>query len=424
MIISGRGFGQYRRVIGNTEDTLTLEKPWNVEPDCDHGIPGFGAVHRERVLRQPEQYAVPDVLLARQRGQRGGNASGRPRQGGRHGRARIEASSTRTALPGTSPGSIPIYYNMFSSGWMDGTALWLTNSGSKADNAHRGYSNFGNFMVGNRIRQPHTTRTGFHHQVPRDTAGISVSGGSGRAGTSHTIVADNFFGSTYTGIRVNPMARKTMVLRNEFDHVDEPIDDRGIRTVVKDNRLTGNHGSRGDPIPDVRSERDLPAWQPRPWKPAPSETVPPLVPRRCRLEVPRLGTAVHGLLGRRQRRAAVAVPAEPAAVVRDAERVRFQERASAQGGVLPALARAAPTALPRSSVPRRPSCWSVPTCSPELQQLGLNYAWNEKVSGRRLADLKPDTWLLMDCVGAHDWMVTNHYCGHLGKVNVLLPMEP
>ena len=33
MILSGRGFGQYRRILGNTKDTLTLQKPWNVQPD-------------------------------------------------------------------------------------------------------------------------------------------------------------------------------------------------------------------------------------------------------------------------------------------------------------------------------------------------------------------------------------------------------
>ena len=60
-----------------------------------------------------------------------------------------------------------------------------------------------------------------------------------------------------------------------------------------------------------------------------------------------------------------------------------------------------------------------PTCSLELKQLGLNYAWNEKISGQRLADLKPDTWLLMDCVGTHYWLVDSHNCGHRGKVNVL-----
>jgi len=85
---------------------------------------------------------------------------------------------------------------------------------------------------------PHPPAASMSHRIspsrpPRATPGISVSGGSGRPGTSHTIVSDNFFASTYTGIRIHPMARKTIGVRNEFDHVDEPIDDHGLRTVVQ-----------------------------------------------------------------------------------------------------------------------------------------------------------------------------------------------
>ena len=71
-----------------------------------------------------------------------------------------------------------------------------------------------------------------------------------------------------------------------------------------------------------------------------------------------------------------------------------------------------------------------PTCSPDLKRLGINYVWNEKINGRKLSDLTADTWLLMDCVAAHYWMVDNHHCGHRGKVNVLYadgtvkPMTP
>ena len=34
LLISGHGFGQYRRVTDNTRTTLTVEKPWNVVPDA------------------------------------------------------------------------------------------------------------------------------------------------------------------------------------------------------------------------------------------------------------------------------------------------------------------------------------------------------------------------------------------------------
>jgi prepilin-type processing-associated H-X9-DG protein len=62
-----------------------------------------------------------------------------------------------------------------------------------------------------------------------------------------------------------------------------------------------------------------------------------------------------------------------------------------------------------------------PTCSQELRGLGLNYVWNQKVGGRRLAEIKDpaNTWLLMDFVGTHDWMTRNEYCGHRRGVNIL-----
>ena len=96
---------------------------------------------------------------------------------------------------------------------MDGSALWLGTPGAHANNAHRGYPNFGNYVVGNRIRSPHSYRTGFNFVRPQAEAGISVGGGRGRAGTSHTIVAENFLTSTYKGISVADTARKTFLLR-------------------------------------------------------------------------------------------------------------------------------------------------------------------------------------------------------------------
>jgi prepilin-type processing-associated H-X9-DG protein len=65
--------------------------------------------------------------------------------------------------------------------------------------------------------------------------------------------------------------------------------------------------------------------------------------------------------------------------------------------------------------------FTCPTCSPDLQRFGLNYVWNQKLSGRKLSELKDPatTWLLMDFVGTHDYMLNNAYCGHRRGVNIL-----
>jgi prepilin-type processing-associated H-X9-DG protein len=84
------------------------------------------------------------------------------------------------------------------------------------------------------------------------------------------------------------------------------------------------------------------------------------------------------------------------------------------------------TALDADSLPvllgRKPGgLFICPTCSQELRGLGLNYVWNQKVGGKRLSEIKDpaNTWLLVDFVGAHDWMTSNGYCGHRRGVNIL-----
>ncbi len=66
--------------------------------------------------------------------------------------------------------------------------------------------------------------------------------------------------------------------------------------------------------------------------------------------------------------------------------------------------------------------WLVcPTCSTDFRRLGLTYVWNEKLSGKKPAEI-PDpanTWLVMDFVAVHPWMVTNRSCGHRGGVLAL-----
>ena len=419
LIVSGRGFGQYRRVISNTSDTLMVDYPWNVQPDSTteyvvspmfvenaffanlNNTPGRLSLWLDCVANLVEMH-------------RDDHAKGMDLWG--EDGSKVDEKGIATDLTRF----YPAYYNMFIKNWMDGSALWLGTPGAKANNAHRGYPNFGNFVAGNRIRQPHTYRTGFNWSKPHVTAGISVIGGSDRAGTSHTIVWDNFLASTYAGIAVDETARKTFILHNEFDHVEEPIDDRGACTVINENWLTGPRGSRGDSIPNVRSQQDWPAWQPQSWKPAPSETVSPLFHdvEALKLLVSESPYCIY-----------------PANI----ESIEAQKQCQEHLRQLSALLKEYDSTnghLPNAAFfPKSPSrsadslCVLLgvkaaellvcPTCSPELQQLGLNYAWNEKVSGRRLSGLPSDTWLLMDCVGAHYWLVDSHHCGHRGKVNVL-----
>jgi len=53
--------------------------------------------------------------------------------------------------------------------------------------------------------------------------------------------------------------------------------------------------------------------------------------------------------------------------------------------------------------------------------MGLNYIWNARLNGRKLAEIAEPgkTWLMMDFVVAGEWLCRNGIAGHRGAVNVL-----
>lgn len=422
LLTSGRGLGQYRRVTDNSATSLTVDPPWNVAPDATTEYvvaPQFVEnAFFANLNNTPCRMSLWLDCIANQVDMhRDDHAKGTDLWG-------EDASAVNEQGLGTGLSKFfPAWYNVFLNGWMDGTALWLGTPGAHPNNAHRGFPSFGNYVVGNRIRSPHQWRTGFNFVRPAAEAGITVGGGSGRAGTSHTIVADNFVASTYRGISVGGSARKTFLLRNEFDHVDEPINDRGAGSVVQGNKRSGRGemDSANAGLADSRSDRDLPAWQPKSWTPDPAEHLPPLFHDVLALKV---------LVSQPAYCFAHGVESEP----RQAECQRHLRELfallhayEAEHGCLPRAAFYPAQPLTDTNSlrvlleARDPTVFICPTCSVDLQRMGLNYAWNEKLDGQRLADLKDpaNTWLLMDFVGAHDWMVNNAYCGHRRGVNIL-----
>lgn len=417
LVISGRGFGQYRRVIGNTEDTLTLERPWNVLPDAttEYVVSPmftenafFANLNNTPCRLSLWLDCVANIVeLHRDDHSKGADLWGED-----------NSVVDEKGIAKDVTRFYPAYYNMFFNNWMDGSALWLGVKGAASRNAHKGYPIFGNLAVGNRIRQPHEHRTGNKYSPRSSAAGVMVTGGAGRAGASHTIIQDNLLASTYTGVEIGPMARKTLVLKNQFDHVDDPIEDHGIRTVVKGNVLVDGRGSSETAIADTSSERDLPEWEPPPWKPEPSETVWPLYHEVAALKV--------------------LVSQPPYCICSGVDSPQLESECRQNLQQLFAMLREYDSkkgSLPKAAFfpissscadglsvllgPKADKLLICPTCSPDLKRLKINYVWNEKISGRKLSDLKPNTWLLMDCVAAHYWMVDNHHCGHRGKVNVL-----
>ena len=91
--------------------------------------------------------------------------------------------------------------------------------------------------------------------VPRDLASPQAD----RAGLSHTVVAQNSLSWTPVGVTVGQFARKTFVVNNTFEGVEQPLLDWGLRTFFLSNtRLRLDpQGHRPEPLLDVRTERDL-----------------------------------------------------------------------------------------------------------------------------------------------------------------------
>ncbi len=247
----------------------------------------------------------------------------------------------------------------------------------------------------------------------------------------------------YNGISVSETARKTFLLRNEFDHVDNPIMDRGSQTLLQGNKLSGPKKGNSEPpaLADGRNERSLPAWRPKGWTPDPSAQLPPLFHDVLALKV-LVSQPVYCYAHDSQSEAGQAECASNLKNLFDLikgydakhghlpKAAFFPEQPLTSPDSLCALligflastgAESRGEGATEITGQKKAALFTCPTCSPDLQAFGLNYVWNQQLNGERLADIEDpaNTWLLMDFVGAHDWMVNNGYCGHRRGVDIL-----
>jgi len=255
LITAGRGFGQHRTVVDNTADTLTVARPWRVAPDSTSEYvvaPMFVENHWFANLNNtPCRMSlwldcVGNVVnMHRDVYARGIDAWG------------VDTTDrTTTDDAKTEERFCPCYYNMINDCWLDGTwaHLW---SGAKAANERSGPPLFANFVTGNRIRQPHMSRTGFQNLQPDGLVGVAVGNRSGkdmsrrqkdRFALSHSVVAHNWITATDVGIAVSDFARKTFLLDNQFRNVRKPVLDWGAESILRGNRrhwldVSGEHAA-------------------------------------------------------------------------------------------------------------------------------------------------------------------------------------
>ncbi|HUU22420.1 MAG TPA: glycosyl hydrolase family 28-related protein, partial [Phycisphaerae bacterium] len=268
VILAGRGFGQYRRVTGNTADTITVDRPWRVLPDetSEYVVAPMYTenVYYANLNHTPLRMSLWLDCVA--------NVVDMHRDEHSKG-IDIWGSDHTAADPKEDPehhhAFYPAWYNLILNGWMDGATVHL-NCWARADSRHQGPPAFANALVHNKIRQPHAYRTGFDRSALA-TGGIVVGNTSrgshyhrssrrhrssrhrhhppGRVAASHTILADNQVSFTPVGVLVAETVRKTFLLDNIFQEVPRPLLDWGADTVARDNvRFTvGDEGLRVEP---------------------------------------------------------------------------------------------------------------------------------------------------------------------------------
>jgi hypothetical protein len=265
LITHGRGFGQYRRVIDNTEDTLTLESPLRIVPDASSEY-SVGKKYLESAFfanlnNTPSRLSLwLDCIGCVVENHRDVFAGGLDVWG--QDRSNTAAAAGEQQLERFHPS----YYNLFRNCWLDGShaLLWSSVTDTRA---YRGVPLFGNYICDNRLRSSHVRRTGF--ATARAARGaIQIGNPSGadltepqsrQVALSHTVVSGNYVSCNDVGVTVSDFAKKTFLLSNEFQEVDRPVLDWGMQTIIRNNRtrVVDERGEVTTTIPNGSGRRSF-----------------------------------------------------------------------------------------------------------------------------------------------------------------------
>ena len=243
VVVQGRGTGQFARIASNTEDSITLEKPWPVPPagdvrisilrgtvqnvivnnrhvDCDNSMMfyGCGAIDN-RIIRNLSENTLGISLWS-------------------------HADAKKGEL-------IPDYFNVFDSNVCeDQGGFWLTKMGSLVQPA--GLRNVANVFRLNFLSDVCRKRENQYHPTWENTQGecrpeaaafwMDIGRTYEKVEPSHpvwndTLIERNYITRTGRGVEIGPANAGTVVRRNTFFDVREPVIDRGAGSLVEENAL-------------------------------------------------------------------------------------------------------------------------------------------------------------------------------------------
>jgi prepilin-type processing-associated H-X9-DG protein len=424
----GKGFGQYRKVLDNTESSLILEKPWKVIPDKTSEY-FVGELFTENVFygnvnASPGRMVLWLDCLANTvelyREELGGGLD-------LVGQDRAYIDENGMLVDETK--LYPSYYNLIYNSWFDGSQVKIA-TGIKSPSVYNSPALLGNMVIGNKVRYPYLNRNTFTAQDQSVfSAGISitpyVSGTNilpdgDRQMAFYTIISDNLITHSKVGVDITNNVNKTFVMNNKFDEVTTPLKDFGAKTVCINNKniSINQTGTDSLKIVDYKSEKEVPIRENRPFKVKKKESMEITVTKNV---IARMITNFN----------------HPNVTYQSAEESCFENlkriyqlivQFEKKEGSLPNVA-----FYPKAPFSDKNSLLVILgenakpylTCqslSPEINNnTGLSYLWNSPINGKSLKELKSDKpkWLLMDVSAVNSVLITKGHAGHGGGVNVL-----
>lgn len=244
VVTAGRGLGQYRRIKSNTADTVTLADSWNILPgadarisivrgavenaivnnrhvDCDNSMMFYGSgMLNNRILRNRSENSLGISVWSR-------------------------AEMEKDVLA-------PDYYNIFDGNICeDQGSFWLTRLGDLRQEL--GIRNLNNIYRNNFLADVRRKRENQYNNVWEETRHGSYRPVQaafwcdiGRSYDQNqtqspiwidSLIERNFITRCQRGIELRAVSGGTVVHRNVFHAVGEPILDEGRDTVILDNRI-------------------------------------------------------------------------------------------------------------------------------------------------------------------------------------------
>ena len=410
IVTNGKGFGQYRRVVDNTENTLILEKPFRVIPDKDSeylvGEMFTENTYYGNINNSPTRMSLwldclaNTVELYRDEFSGGIDIWGQDRSF-----VNKDGNFNKNYV-------FPSYYNMILNSWLDGSPVKIV-TGVNSPSVYKGTPLFANFVANNKIRYPYMNRSGFMSPHSGDyMAGIYIREGAkaDRALASYSVLANNYITYAPLGISIPENVDKTIVLNNEFNEINASVVDKGARTVFLDNK--------NSKIDNYRSEKKLTPRIDVPYNKV--EVANQKISTKITMLKKILSTYPHFLVDSKEKQEQCS---------RNLLEIYKQLVAyeNKEGG------------LPNASFyPKNPFSDSMslrvilgkraekflmcPSLSLDIQTNGgLGYLWNTELNGKSLKDIKNPSkiWVMADVAAAHEWMVKDGFAGHRHGVNFL-----